>query len=125
MHCFATLQIQFFQILNYNDWYSLGPNLGYIVRNRLDLDSLRAGTGQDLQSISGDPNFVSTSDLHINTAYNTVSNNGQYIAAVPTDIDGTLRSATTPDIGADEYIYVIPAVIDPTAVTATPISSTR
>uniref|UniRef100_UPI0025B954F0 choice-of-anchor J domain-containing protein n=1 Tax=Ignavibacterium sp. TaxID=2651167 RepID=UPI0025B954F0 len=38
------------------------------------------------------------------------------------DFDGQARNATTPDIGADEYTYVPPAVADPTGVTAAAIS---
>ncbi len=45
-----------------------------------------------------------------------------YFASVPDDIDGDTRNVTTPDIGADEYTYVPPSVLDPTNVTATAIS---
>src|SRR5262249_7160702 len=53
-----------------------------------------------------DPLFLSTSDLHINhcsAPASPVNNAGAFIAAIPQDFDGDVRSATTPDIGADEY----------------------
>ena len=113
--------------INYNDYYVSGTPgiLGYLGADQTTLAAWQTATGQDANSINDDPHYVSDTDLHINTAYNTVSNNGQYLASVTTDIDGNTRSVTTPDIGADEYTYVPPAVIDPTGVTATPISGTQ
>ncbi len=45
--------------------------------------------------------FISADDLHI-TCGSAVDNAGVPIAGITTDIDGNMRSATTPDIGADE-----------------------
>jgi hypothetical protein len=45
--------------------------------------------------------FLSADDLHI-TCGSAVDNAGVPIAGITTDIDGNMRSATTPDIGADE-----------------------
>ncbi|MBX3245034.1 MAG: carboxypeptidase regulatory-like domain-containing protein, partial [Acidobacteria bacterium] len=47
------------------------------------------------------PPFVSDSDLHIPTAYNTQLESGGANVSVLDDIDGDVRT-TTPDIGADE-----------------------
>ena len=43
---------------------------------------------------------MGTDDLHLITGANNL---GTPIASVTTDIDGDVRSTTTPDIGADEY----------------------
>jgi hypothetical protein len=53
-----------------------------------------------MNSVSGDPQYKSASDLH---ALGLVSNNaGLSISGFTTDIDGETRGAS-PDIGADEY----------------------
>jgi hypothetical protein len=70
-------------------------NTGYA-----NLASWQAGTSLDMNSLSVDPLFVSSSDLHILAS----SLNG---AAIPftgilTDNDNQLRDPSFPDIGADE-----------------------
>ncbi|MDQ6788078.1 MAG: putative Ig domain-containing protein [Acidobacteriota bacterium] len=99
---------------NYNDYYVNGSAgvLGFIGSDQTTLAQLQTGTGQDSASVSGDPQFVSTTNLHINTSVaTTVSNAGTPIAGITTDIDGDTRSATTPDIGADEFVSNPPAPI--------------
>ncbi len=109
-----------FTDINYNDYYvdGVGPNLGYLGSIRVDLTAWQTATGKDANSISVDPKFESTSNLHIQSAYNAVDGKAQYIAAVLNDIDGDVRSTTTPDIGADEYVFQAPSVLDPTNVSA-------
>jgi len=59
---------------------------------------------QDLNSISVTPVFVSSTDLHIVPDSNmTLDNLGKPIADVGPDIDGDIRSTSTPDMGADEF----------------------
>jgi len=113
-----------FTDINYNDYFvdGVGPRVGYLGSDQLDLTAWQTATGKDVNSISADPKFESTNDLHIQTQYNIVDGKAQPIAAVLTDIDNDSRNATTPDIGADEYVYVIPSVVDPTAVSAAAIS---
>ncbi|MFN8711675.1 MAG: T9SS type A sorting domain-containing protein [Bacteroidota bacterium] len=85
---------------NYNNYYSAGSTLifGYGT-----LTSWRNQTGNDLNSQSGNPNYFSASNLHINLSA-FPSNRGTPIAGIQTDIDGQLRSFNFPDIGADEYV---------------------
>jgi len=111
--------------MNYNCYYTTGPNLGYIGGiNRADLPEWRTGTGKDLQSVAGDPQFISSTDLHINPAIpSPVDNAGFYLASVTDDIDGDVRQ-DPPDIGADEYTYTPPACPVPTSLTTTNIIST-
>jgi hypothetical protein len=71
-----------------------------------------SGTGQDASSISLDPQFTSTTDLHINTRAVAV---GTPIAGITADIDGETRNATTPYLGADE---ASPVDVKPTALVA-------
>ncbi|MDD5363644.1 MAG: hypothetical protein PHN88_16090, partial [Ignavibacteria bacterium] len=114
-----------FTQINYNDYYVNGTQgiLGYLGADITTLSAWAAATGKDGNSVTGDAKFTSNTDLHIVTSQiSPVNNAGTYIASVLTDFDGTTRSTTTPDIGADEYTYVPPAVLDPTGVSTATIS---
>ncbi|HEY0544516.1 MAG TPA: VCBS repeat-containing protein [Pyrinomonadaceae bacterium] len=76
--------------------------------DKATLAAWQAETGKDANSLSGDPLFTSSSNLHITPATGTnpispVSNAGTPIAGVINDFDNDTRSTTTPDIGADEF----------------------
>ncbi len=100
-----------FTAINYNDYYASGTQGVLGLLNAVDRTTLAAwqtATGQDANSISADPLFVSTTDLHINAGTNydplpPVSHTGAPLAAVTSDFDGATRDAGTPDIGADEF----------------------
>lgn len=104
-------------VSNYNDIYSAGGASFTGKFGATDCATLadwKTASGQDSNSVSGNPAFISDADLHINkNAYPVpvVSNAGTPVGAVTKDIDGDTRSLTTPDIGADEYTAtpVIPA----------------
>jgi len=67
-------------------------------------------TGKDIHSLNEWVNFVSPTDLHINSNYFTRLDGGATpIAGITKDIDGNTRNATTPDIGADEFTLVNPS----------------
>ncbi len=68
----------------------------------------RTASSRDANSVTGDPFYVSTSDLHINTSIpaSPVSNAGAPLGGILTDFDGDLRNGATPDIGADEFTYI-------------------
>lgn len=55
-------------------------------------------------SISRNPFYASTSDLHVSNA--VLNGLGTPLSSVSTDADGESRNALTPDIGADEYTPV-------------------
>lgn len=78
---------------------------------------------QDANSIQADPGFVSSSDLHISLGSTTVNNVGTPVSGVTTDFDGDTRSATTPDIGADEYSPLV--CLAAAGGTITPSSANR
>lgn len=59
-----------------------------------------ANTAYNANSDDGPVTFMSSDDLHLITGANNI---GTPIASVTVDIDGDSRSATTPDMGADEY----------------------
>ena len=60
-------------------------------------------TPQDPNSVQGDPHFLSPTNLHIDpTVATAVEGAGTPITGVADDIDGDMRNAATPDIGADE-----------------------
>ncbi|MEL7219770.1 MAG: hypothetical protein AAGJ93_00545 [Bacteroidota bacterium] len=59
------------------------------------------------------PDFVSTSDLHLNPDANInqfLDATGTPVPTVTKDIDGETRNATSPDIGADEFNSNVAAV---------------
>jgi parallel beta-helix repeat protein len=98
-------------ISDYNCWYAPNSSLGYYTAAQTDLTAWQTATLLDSHSVSGNPQYLSTVapyNLHINTTAGSVASNiATPIATVLIDIDGDLRDALTPDIGADEFIAVI------------------
>ncbi|MEO8447266.1 MAG: hypothetical protein ABI528_07200, partial [bacterium] len=93
---------------NYNDIFKstgTGNVFGKLDAGEItDLAGWKNVTGKDSNSISADPLFISSTDLHIITPGSSpVSNAGTTVAGITTDFDNNIRSVTTPDIGADEF----------------------
>jgi pectin methylesterase-like acyl-CoA thioesterase len=92
-----------FSSSDYNDLYGTGAVLAkWNTTDYADLTALRSASGMEANSVSVNPQFVSTSDLHTSAAGLDAA--GQHIASVLTDIDGQPRHPSTPDIGADEFM---------------------
>lgn len=105
-----------FSNLDYNNYYSL-DQLGFIANNnsigQIDwpanpdyiagLQQWKTVTGKDANSLNVNAAFVSVSDLHMSSANAGLDNLGTPIAEMIKDIDGQLRSTSTPDMGADEF----------------------
>ncbi|MGB0404354.1 MAG: right-handed parallel beta-helix repeat-containing protein, partial [Salibacteraceae bacterium] len=88
---------------DYNNLFSNGNTLGYYSGNRTSLSAWSSITGDDINSVSVNPNYKDSFDLH---STNSTMNNAGTPLGILDDIDGDLRSATAPDIGADEYTAV-------------------
>lgn len=86
---------------NYNDFYATGTNLAYWTSAHTSLATLKTASGKDQNSISVNPNFFSLTDLHMVNF--DIDGRGTPITSINEDIDGDIRSATVPDIGADEF----------------------
>ena len=99
-----------FTLLDYNDLFVNGPVtannfVGNLAgTNQATLAAWRTATGKEVHPIAANPQFVSATDLHINTsgAATPVENVGTPILVVTNDVDGDFRNPTTPDMGADE-----------------------
>ena len=106
-----------FSAIDYNDYFSAGPNLAFIGSDRLDLPALQAAFGGNTNSTNLLPSFVSATDLHLVAAGNcTLDGLGTPIAGITTDIDAQNRSLSAPDMGADEF--------NPAAIATTFIAGT-
>ncbi|MFM8373743.1 MAG: beta strand repeat-containing protein, partial [Bacteroidota bacterium] len=95
-----------FANINYNDYHVSGTQgvLGFLSSDRTTMAALRTATGQDVNSLSSPPSFVSSTDLHLgSTGNDCLDKRGTPITAVTTDFDGDTRNASTPDIGMDEF----------------------
>jgi parallel beta-helix repeat protein len=86
---------------NYNNLYTSGATLAYWGTACSNLAAWKTASNQDANSVSEDPSYTSTHDLHVYIP--TLNNIGTPVPEITDDIDGQLRSTTTPDIGADEY----------------------
>jgi hypothetical protein len=85
----------------------LAYQLGWFLTGYPDLSSWKIGTSLDGASKSGDPQFVTNSDLHLLQSGPLAHQNGAVVGNVTVDIDGTTRFQP-PDIGADEYAFAAP-----------------
>ncbi|MBN2747619.1 MAG: right-handed parallel beta-helix repeat-containing protein, partial [Bacteroidales bacterium] len=89
---------------DYNNFYSTGS---YVFRNNSSNYSIStfpsyvSSYGLESHSKTVNPGFIATDDLHIfNQNLNGAATS---YGGITVDIDGETRSATTPDIGADEF----------------------
>jgi hypothetical protein len=90
---------------DYNILLAIETTFGYWGSDK-NFSGWQTASAGDLNSFNpAAVNFVSTpSDLHLVANANPAANNtGTPIVAVTIDIDKEIRSATTPDIGADEF----------------------
>ncbi|MFM8433376.1 MAG: right-handed parallel beta-helix repeat-containing protein [Bacteroidota bacterium] len=88
-------------VCNYNDLFG-GTGAGsWNGTPATTLADWQAASGLDANSTSGDPQYVSFIDLHATSG--VVNGNAMPIASITTDIDGNLRDAVAPDMGAAEF----------------------
>jgi len=86
---------------DYNNLYTGGTVLGYWGANYATLAAWQGGCLMDANSVSTNPGYVSSTDLH--TCNGVISAQGYPVAEISDDIDGQARDPFTPDIGADEF----------------------
>jgi hypothetical protein len=94
--------------LDYNDYYistGINNNVGYLNGNYLTLTDWQTGTNFDTHTISADPLFTTPTNL-LPLLGSPVIGVGMPISGITTDIVGTMRSLTTPTIGAYEVASV-------------------
>ncbi len=98
---------------DYNCLYAPNTNVGQYSGAQLTLADWQAATGLDSHSVSADPLFISTggeTNVHIRTYQQSpVDGAGIPIPGITTDFDGDQRDANAPDIGGDEFDYLVPA----------------
>ncbi len=87
--------------MNYNNLYSSGTQLGYWSGTQANLSAWQTASAKDSNSVSVNPYFVSSTDLH--TYAQGVDGKATPLSEVTDDIDGHGRHATIPDIGACEF----------------------
>ncbi|MGV8914051.1 MAG: T9SS type A sorting domain-containing protein [Kaistella sp.] len=100
--------------LNYNDYNSqqhIGSLGNFNDSNNIKttLDAWKTATGKDKNSINFSPIFVSPSDLHLKVDKRNIDalRAGTSITGILTDIDGEIRNATKPYMGADELLCLL------------------
>ncbi|OQC39836.1 MAG: hypothetical protein BWX64_01561 [Acidobacteria bacterium ADurb.Bin051] len=114
-----------FSAIDYNDYFAdTGVTLGYLGSARATLGDWQTATGQDANSLAADPLFVSTTDLHLSGAASPAVGAGTPIAGITVDIDGDARSATMPNLGADEINWTVTASVGTPSGTIAPPSQT-
>ena len=97
-----------FSNIDYNDYYSTGPNLAYFgAAPVLDLAALKTAFGGNTFSKNVLPIFTSSTDLHLTPANTLLDNKGVSLPGINFDIDNEVRNLTTPDIGADEFFSTL------------------
>ncbi|MBC8485601.1 MAG: hypothetical protein H8D45_06130 [Bacteroidetes bacterium] len=89
---------------DYNDLYNTGSFIGlYGSSNQIsDLTAWQAASGFDSHSVSVDPQYVSSTDLHVLSS--ALNDAAVPVSSVTEDIDGEVRHPLYPDIGADEFM---------------------
>ena len=90
---------------DHNVFFNLTPPLIGNVTDYAILEDWVQASGQDSNSIGIDPEFVSSTDLHVSQG--ALNNAGDaLLPPVMDDFDGENRNLSTPDIGADEFGFL-------------------
>ncbi len=97
-----------FTNIDYNDYYVSGAPgvLGFLTADQATLANVQTAFGGNAASINSQPIFAASGDLHLQAVGGNapLNNSATPLAAVTIDFDNETRSATTPDIGADEVV---------------------
>jgi hypothetical protein len=106
---------------NFNNVYLVPGTSGFFGQRGstiyTSLANWQAGTGLDSNSLAVDPLFDNLGNADFSPTNPALDNLGTPIAAITTDINGALRSSSTPDMGAWEFTP--PACIQPNNLAAT------
>jgi len=96
--------------MDYNAFYSTDSlkfrNSGLYY---LDLTAWQTAFSLEANSIFTPPQFLSSSDLHINNDA-LLNNAASPISSIVVDYDNETRDAVNPDIGSDEFVFIPPAI---------------
>lgn len=87
--------------MDHNNLFTNGSIFGAHINHLNTFADWQKNTSFDGNSISVEPNFVSSEDLH--TDQLDLNRAGLGLKEVTTDIDGEQRNSQYPDIGADEF----------------------
>ena len=91
---------------DYNNLYAPNGNVGYFSGDALTLSDWQNSVGFDMNSVSGEPYYASTFDLH--TCNDTLLDGaGNPAVFALLDMDGQTRDTLGSDIGADEFLGLI------------------
>lgn len=106
---------------DFNDYYTDDQNFAYWNGYVNDLAALKSNSGKEQNSVSILPTFISATNGHL--TYSPLNNLGTPISGILDDIDGEIRSTTSPSIGADEQPPIpidagIAEIISPAATEA-------
>ncbi len=116
--------------MNYNNWFANPANAqsktgsynNGAANQSVNLAAWQSATSADGNSKEVDPQFVSPTDLHLQPS-SSLDGQGVAVVGVTTDIDGESRSATTPDIGADELPAAVGIDMKPLALVSPVVSA--
>ena len=87
---------------DYNDLYTNGANLCFWNTSNISgISSWKSTTSMDIHSISVDPFFVSSTDLH--SSSKLLDSAAIPFSLILYDMDNEPRNSVKPDIGADEF----------------------
>jgi hypothetical protein len=104
-HVFYTTSVSGIAAMDYNNLHTDVTSTTSYVYWGGNVATLAALKLQDINlnqnSLNVNPNFYTSSNLHAQE--NSIYNAGTPYPAITTDIDGEVRSATAPSIGADEF----------------------
>ncbi|RYD54328.1 MAG: PKD domain-containing protein, partial [Sphingobacteriales bacterium] len=102
---------------DYNNYFITGTNafVGYNGTDRVTLAAWQAATTQDQNALAQNPIFAGAGIENYAPFNPGIDNKGTAIPAVTADINGVVRSATTPDMGA--YEFTIPPCTAPPTIT--------
>ena len=100
---YSTAPASSYSFFDYNDFYVSGPNIiGYLGGDQVTFAAFNAALGGPTHNINVNPSFIAPGDLHLGMfAANLPLATGTPLT-VTNDFDGTVRSGTTPVMGAHE-----------------------
>jgi len=86
-----------------NHYNSNGFRVWWKGTTHTTLAAYQSASLQDSNAVTVNPNFVSTTDLRVDSSNAALDDRGTYVSEVTTDIDGATRKNPNPDIGVNEF----------------------